>query len=98
MKLFFGLEGVATVATIAPMAIDHPLRTYRLSRKPPMSQSELARRLGVTRGFIHRIEKGDRQFGAEMLTIVCRRTGLSAEVLRPDLMQLLRQSSRSRVL
>jgi len=77
--------------------IDHPIRTYRLQHKPPLSQSELARRLGVSRGFIHRVELGERKFSADMLSVVHRRTGIAPELLRPDLMQLLRRSTRVRV-
>jgi transcriptional regulator with XRE-family HTH domain len=68
----------------------HPLMKFRLNRKPPMSQAELARLLGVSRSCINHIENGHRQMGIELLLRATEETGLSPSVLRPDLKAVLK--------
>jgi DNA-binding XRE family transcriptional regulator len=66
------------------------LRTWRQTRRPPLTQTDLARRLGLSRSYVHRIETGSRQIGLDLLPLICRRTGLTPEELRPDLSRLMR--------
>ena len=68
---------------------EHALRIWRQTRRPPLSQSDLARKLGLSRSYVHRVETGARQIGLDLLPLICRRTGLSPEELRPDLTRLL---------
>ena len=67
----------------------HPLTRYRRDHKPPLSKADLARALGVSRGYLLRIEAGERQVGIDMLSRTVAATGLPATVLRPDLKQFL---------
>lgn len=73
-----------------PMAQQHALRIWRQTRRPPLTQTDLARRLGLSRSYVHRIETGSRQIGLDLLPLICRRTGLTPEELRPDLSRLMR--------
>jgi DNA-binding Xre family transcriptional regulator len=68
---------------------EHALRTWRQSRNPPLSQSDLARKLGLSRSYVHRVETGARQIGLDLLPLICKRTGLAPEQLRPDLTRLM---------
>jgi transcriptional regulator with XRE-family HTH domain len=72
--------------------LEHPLTKYRAKQSPPMSQAALARLLGVSRSYIHRVELGTRQIGPELLLLVCRRTGLAPEIIRPDLARAMRRA------
>jgi len=69
----------------------HPLRTYRESQEPPLSQADLARLLGVGRPTIHRWETGSRKPDVELLTTITEKTGIPARELRPDLIGLADQ-------
>jgi transcriptional regulator with XRE-family HTH domain len=73
------------------LATLHPFIKFRNKHKPPMTQSELARRLGVTRSCINRIENGNRQVGIELLPKAVAETGATPAELRPDLRGVLRQ-------
>lgn len=73
----------------------HPLKLWRESFDPPVSQSELARRIGVSRSLINKVEFGERVIGPAMLTAFCRATGLPAGMLRPDLAKVFRQRRRA---
>lgn len=68
----------------------HPLTRFRNAHRPRLTQADLARMLGVSRSYIHRVEEGQRKVGAELLCTVVERTGLSPAVLRPDLHMLWR--------
>jgi len=70
----------------------HPLTAFRYRRWPPLSKSELARMLGLSRSYIHRIEAGERQFSPDIIGMVCKKTGLTREQLRPDLARLRAQA------
>jgi transcriptional regulator with XRE-family HTH domain len=75
------------------MSALHPLMKFRLDQRPPMTQAELARRLGVSRSCINRIEGGTRQIGIELLPKAAKETGLPPAVLRPDLRAVLKRGS-----
>ena len=70
----------------------HPLTAFRYRRWPPLSKSELARMLGLSRSYIHRIEAGERQFSPDIIGMVSKKTGISREQLRPDLARLRAQA------
>jgi len=61
--------------------MSHPLTVYRKAQKPPLTQTELARRLGLDRSTICRIENGSRGLSTDALRAIVRATGLSAERL-----------------
>jgi len=65
----------------------HPLKTYRETRTPKMSQAELAERLGVARLTVLRWENGDRKIGPSIIPAVTKETGIPAKELRPDLIE-----------
>lgn len=64
---------------------DHPLKKYREDQKPPLSQAELARQLGVARPTVNRWENGERQIDVDLVRGVSAKTGIPARDLRPDL-------------
>lgn len=65
----------------------HPLRAYRDSRG--LTQTTLARALGVSSVTISRWETGTRRIDGALLAAVARKTGIARDVLRPDLAALL---------
>ncbi|CAN0473640.1 unnamed protein product [Phaeothamnion confervicola] len=69
------------------MAEIHPLRTYRKSLTPALSQAELARALGVSRLTVTRWEAGERKIGPSKILAVTEKTGIPAKELRPDLIE-----------
>ena len=73
-----------------PRAGDHPLKTWRLAQTPAVSQTELARRLGVARAHICLIEARQRQISLDLLPKLARITGLAPDIVRPDLVKTMR--------
>lgn len=67
------------------MEVVHPLKTFRESFDPPLSQQQLAELLNVQRETVNRWESGARKIGEESLPIVSERTGIAPAHLRPDL-------------
>lgn len=67
----------------------HPFTIFRDSQTPPLSKAELARLLGVSRSYVHRVEIGERQVGHELLSVVAEKTGIAPDVIRPDLAKSL---------
>lgn len=63
----------------------HPLRRYRQSQSPALTQTALAAILGVTVSTVSRWEAGVRKVDADLLPTLTERTGVSARDLRPDL-------------
>lgn len=63
----------------------HPLKAFRESQDPPLTQDELAARLGVTKAAVSRWETGRRSPDVELLSIIEEKTGIAPTVLRPDL-------------
>lgn len=71
----------------------HPLRTYRESRDPKLSQAALAALLGVDRLTVVRWETGVRRIDQDKLPEISSKTGIPAADLRPDLARLFGASS-----
>lgn len=69
----------------------HPLKAYRELQNPPLSQEDLAERLGVTRSAICRWESGERRPDSDLLLKITKLTGIPAARLRPDLAVLFKQ-------
>lgn len=63
----------------------HLLTRYRKSQKPPMSQAELARRLGISRSYVKRIEDYERHPSIGLLRTIKAELGIAPHALRPDL-------------
>lgn len=66
-----------------------PLRAFRERQTPVLSQSGLAKLLGVSRSIAHRWESGKRQIGVNSLASVSEKTGIPPRELRPDLAEKL---------
>lgn len=67
----------------------HPLRAFRLSQDPPLSQAELANLLGVGRPTVFRWESGARRIDDSKVAHVSSVTGIPKAELRPDLAELM---------
>lgn len=63
----------------------HPLKTYRETQSPRLSQAGLATKLGVARLTVLRWETGERKIDPSLLPKVTESTGIPAKELRPDL-------------
>ncbi len=63
----------------------HPLKTYRETQTPRLSQAGLATKLGVARLTVLRWETGERKINPSLIPTVAERTGIPAKELRPDL-------------
>jgi transcriptional regulator with XRE-family HTH domain len=73
------------------MHANHPLKTYRETRDPKLSQAALAELLGVTRHTVLRWENGGRKIDEKKVFSVAKITGIPAKELRPDLVERLEQ-------
>lgn len=71
----------------------HPLKAYRRRHDPPLSKSQLAKRLGVSRVAVSRYESGSRKPDLKLLAKFTAETGISAEELRPDLAELMGEAA-----
>jgi transcriptional regulator with XRE-family HTH domain len=69
----------------------HPLRIYRNSHDPKLSQAGLAERLDVARLTVLRWENGERKIDRTLLPRVSEITGIPAKELRPDLLDELQK-------
>ena len=65
------------------------LREFREGQEPPLSQREAAALVGVARETWARWEAGRRRVDDDKLPLVAEKTGLSREVLRPDIARLM---------
>lgn len=63
----------------------HPIKLFRESQVPPMSQDALAEQIGVDRVTVARWESGDRKPDVNLLPKIVEITGIPARDLRPDL-------------
>lgn len=63
----------------------HPLKAWRESCHPKMSQDELAKRLGVKQATVCRWEKGVQNPAENLVPLITRMTGIAAKRLRPGL-------------
>lgn len=68
---------------------DHPLKAFRESQRPPLSQRALADMLDVSTAAVSRWEAGKRQPDADRLKVIQEKTGIAPKVLRPDLAELV---------
>lgn len=69
------------------MQVVHPLKLYRASQTPRLSQAGLAKKLGVARLTVLRWETGERKIDPSKIPTVTERTGIPAKELRPDLIE-----------
>lgn len=69
----------------------HPLETYRQSFSPPLSKADLAKELGLSRSYLHRVLLWDRFLGKTKLKAVAEKTGIAPAALRPDLVEALKE-------
>jgi transcriptional regulator with XRE-family HTH domain len=65
----------------------HPLRQYRQTQTPKLSQEALAKKLGVVRLTVVRWENGQRKIEGDKILRVAKLTGIPARELRPDLVE-----------
>lgn len=65
----------------------HPLKTYRSTQTPRLSQADLAKELGVARLTVLRWENGERKIDPSLIPAVTEKTGIPAKELRPDLVE-----------
>lgn len=65
----------------------HPLRQYRQTQTPKLSQEALAEKLGVARLTVVRWENGQRKIEGDRILRVTKVTGIPARDLRPDLVE-----------
>lgn len=65
----------------------HPLKAYRETQTPRLSQAGLASKLGVARLTVLRWETGERKIDPSLIPTVTERTGIPAKELRPDLLE-----------
>lgn len=65
----------------------HPLKVYRETQTPRLSQAGLASKLGVARLTVLRWETGERKINPSLIPKVAERTGIPAKELRPDLIE-----------
>jgi DNA-binding XRE family transcriptional regulator len=65
----------------------HPLRAYRQTQTPKLSQEALADKLGVARLTVVRWENGQRKIEGDRILKVAKVTGIPARELRPDLVE-----------
>ena len=70
----------------------HPLKVYRGTQTPKLSQAALAEKLGVARLTILRWEAGQRKIELARLPMITERTGIAADELRPDVKALFEES------
>jgi transcriptional regulator with XRE-family HTH domain len=75
----------------------HPLKAFRESQDPPLSQQQLADLVGVDRVTVTRWESGSRKIEAERLPVIAEKTGIAPSDLRPDLADLMRFPEPGRV-
>lgn len=63
--------------TIGAMQTKHPLAVWRETQEPPLTQHDLAMRVGTSRWAINRIETGNLKPGRELIVKIARETGNS---------------------
>jgi transcriptional regulator with XRE-family HTH domain len=69
----------------------HPFEAYRRRQQPPMTQTALAEKLGVTRAMVSLVESGKRRMSVDLMVSAAVRTGIAPALLRPDLASALRR-------
>ena len=66
---------------------DHPLVRYR--EVAGLSQADLARRVGVDKSTINKIEQGSRPASPRLAVRIEAATGISRAIIRPDIFGVL---------
>ena len=66
-----------------------PLAEYRSRQNPPMRPAQLAKKLGISRSFLLRLEKGERKPNADLLLKIKNELGIAPAQLRPELAPLI---------
>lgn len=74
----------------------HPLKSYRESQSPPLSQEQMAALLGVSKASVSRWETGERKPEQALVPRISAKTGIHPAKLRPDLAGLFSPSARDR--
>ena len=59
------------------MDAKHPLAKWREAQVPPVTQHDLAKRVGTSRWAINRIETGNLKPGRDLIVKIARETGNS---------------------
>jgi transcriptional regulator with XRE-family HTH domain len=67
----------------------HPLKAYRESQQPPLTQRALADLLDVSTAAVSRWEAGYRLPDVERVKLIAEKTGIAPAVLRSDLAELM---------
>jgi transcriptional regulator with XRE-family HTH domain len=70
----------------------HPLKAYRVSQQPPLTQRALANLLDVSTAAVSRWEAGYRLPDVERVKLIAEKTGNAPAVLRSDLAELMNGS------
>lgn len=65
----------------------HPLKAFRRTHTPKLSQAALAEMLGVARLTVLRWENDQRKIDDNLLPTITEKTGIPAKDLRPDLLE-----------
>ena len=71
----------------------HPLKTYRDSQTPRLTQGGLAKLLGVSRTTVARWEGGKRKVDRDLVQAVSKATGVATRELRPDLAEIFSEAA-----
>jgi len=61
--------------------LTHPLRRFRETHEPPLSQEDLARLFGVTKATVSRWESGERFPDREFWPVIKETTGIATDEL-----------------
>lgn len=72
----------------------HPLKAFRETQNPRLTQDQLADLLGVSKASVSRWETGTRKLDEDLLPSVSAKTGIPKAKLRPDLVELLSESAQ----
>lgn len=75
------------------MNATHPLKKYRRSQSPRLTQGRLAKALRVSRTTVARWEIGARKIDPELVAIISAMTGIPKRELRPDLADLMKEAA-----
>jgi transcriptional regulator with XRE-family HTH domain len=73
------------------MVSNHPLKAYRTAKG--ITQDALAKELGVSSITVSRWETGMRKIARDKLADVSEKTGIPKRELRPDLAEVMREST-----
>lgn len=66
----------------------HPIREWRHAQNPRVPLSDLAQKVGITKGYLSRIETGSESLTVEIGQKVSLWTGIPMRVLFPELAKM----------